>query len=116
VAKIGIDKLNEGMIVDEPVNDLHGTILMQKGTVITPTGIKVLKMWGVLHVSIDDTSAAEHLMAPEQRIDPYIEKEAKREVDALFQQVDRSNFFIKELMCLATARIAKTMSERGYGC
>ena len=113
MAKIGVDQLNEGMIVDEPVNDLHGTILMQKGAVITPKGIKVLKMWGVLQVSIDDASAAEHLVSLEQLLDPRIEKEAEREVDALFQHVDRTNLFMKELIRLATDRIAKSMSERG---
>lgn len=113
MGKIGVDRLNEGMIVDDPVSDLHGTILMQKGTVITPKGIKVLKMWGVLEVSIDDASAAEHRVSLEQLIDPCFEEEARHEVEMLFQHVHRSNVFVKELMRLATNRIAKSKSERG---
>ena len=56
MGKIGVNQLSEGMIVDDPVSDFHGTILMQKGTAITPNGIKILKTWGVLEVSIDEAS------------------------------------------------------------
>jgi F0F1-type ATP synthase epsilon subunit len=113
MGRIGVDQLNEGMIVDDPVCDFHGTVLMQKGTVITPKGIKILKMWGVLEVSVDDVSAVEHRASPERLVDPSFEEEAKREVDSLFQHVQHSNVFVKELMRFATNRIIKSRLERG---
>ena len=111
MGKIGVDQLSEGMIVDDPVSDLRGTILMQKGTAITRTGIKILKMWGVLEVSVDDASAHEHNV-PLPQIDPRSLEEAQNEVHTLFQHTNPDNIFVKELMRLATNRIAETRSER----
>lgn len=111
--KISVDQLNEGMIVDDSVSDLHGTILMQKGTAITQNGIKILKMWGVLEVCIDDASAEEHPLSLGLLIDPRFQEEAKRDVDVLFQHVNRSNMFVKEMMRLAIDRITKSRSDRG---
>ncbi len=112
MGKIGVDQLSEGMIVDDPVSDFHGTILMQKGTAITPNGIKILKTWGVLEVSIDDASAKEHSVSQQPDIDPRFVQEAKNEVQMLFQHANQNNVFAKELMRLATIRIAEARSER----
>ncbi|HTX18090.1 MAG TPA: hypothetical protein VMG34_05450 [Bacteroidota bacterium] len=113
MARIALDRLAAGMIVDDAVTDLHGTILMQKGSVITQNGIKILRMWGISEVSIDSESAAEHSVSPEPSVDPRFVEEAHREVGVLFQHANHGSAFTQELMRLATLRIAKAKSERG---
>ncbi len=112
MGKIGVDQLSEGMIVDDPVSDFHGTILMQKGTAITRNGIRVLKTWGVLEVSIDDASVKEYSISQEPQIDHRFVQEAMNEVQMLFQHANQNNLFAMELMRLATIRIAEARSER----
>jgi len=112
MSKIAIDQLNEGMVVEDTVTDLHGTILLQKGVIISLRSVKLLKMWGILEVSINDASAAEHPLASDPRLDPRIAEEARIEVAAIFQHTDRENLFVKELARLATNRITKRKSER----
>jgi hypothetical protein len=111
VVKIGVNELCEGMIVEETVSDVRGTILLQKGTAITQSGIKILKTWGVLEVSIDESSAAEHRVSPALHLDPILVKAVSNETSILFQHADQSNIFVKELMRLATHRIAQSRSE-----
>ena len=113
MSKLAVDQLGEGMVVDDTVTDLHGTVLLPKGTVITHHGIKLLKMWGILEVSVDEASAAEHPATSEPAIDPRFVEEAKVDIAMLFQHTDRDNVFVKELMRLATHRIARTRSGRG---
>ena len=113
MARIALDRLAAGMIVDDAVTDIHGTILMQKGTVISQNGIKILKMWGISEVSVDAASAAEHSVSPEPSVDPRFLEEAHREVGLLFQHANTNSAFTQELMRLATFRIAKTKAERG---
>jgi hypothetical protein len=112
VAKIGIDQLSEGMIVEESVGDFHGTILMQKGTAITRNGIKILKMWGVIEVSINDESAINHQRTQEHLIDPSFLEEAKSHVTKLFQHTNQKNLFVIELQRLTVNRIAKARAEK----
>lgn len=111
MAKIGINELCEGMIVDETVSDVRGTILLQKGTTITQGGIRILKTWGVLEINIDEASAAEHRVSHSAQLDPDSLKKASVETAILFQYADRNNAFVNELMRLATHRIAQSRAE-----
>jgi len=113
LAKIGINQLCEGMIVEDTVTDLRGTILLQKGTVITHNGIKILKTWGILEISIDEQSAAVHSISQESHVDARIMMEAAAKAETLFQHADRNNIFVKELIRLATNRIAMSWTEGG---
>lgn len=111
MGKIAINQLCEGMIVEDTVSDLRGTILLQKGTVVSQNGIKILRTWGILEISIDEKSAAEHSSSLETHINPQVMLETASNVKTLFQHADGNNVFVKELMRLATNRIAKSKTE-----
>jgi len=116
MSKIAVDQLSEGMVVEETVTDLHGTILLQKGAIISRNGITLMKMWGVMEVSIDDESAEEHPLNSSALLDPRFVEEAKHDVAVLFQHTDRENLFVRELVRLATNRIARSKAERKSTC
>lgn len=116
MSKIAVDQLSEGMVVEDTVTDLHGTILLNKGAIISRNGITLLKMWGVLEVSIDDESAEEHPLSSGPLMDPRFVEEAQHDVAVLFQHTDRENLFVRELVRLAINRIAKSRSERESTC
>ena len=112
MSKLGINQLCEGMIVDEAVSDLRGTILLQKGTAITLSGIKILKTWGVFEISVEEASAAEHNVSTETQLDARTAAEAAAKAARLFQHVDQSDRCAKELMRLTICRIAQSRPER----
>ena len=116
MGKISLDRLSEGMVIDEAVSDLHGTMLMQKGTVVTQSGIKILRTWGIIEVSIDEASTKQCETSPEPQLAPRVIDEATAEATTLFRYVSEENAFSKELKRIAVNRIAAAKSKQGSPC
>ena len=49
---IGIDDLNPGMILELPVKNSQGVLLLEAGSRITKKNIRIFKSWGVTGVTI----------------------------------------------------------------
>ncbi|HTY11173.1 MAG TPA: hypothetical protein VMF88_08870 [Bacteroidota bacterium] len=116
MGKISLDKLSEGMIIDEAVSDLHGTMLLQKGTAVTQSGIKILKTWGITEVSVDEASTKQCEGTTEPQTPPRFIEEATAEAAVLFRYVNEANAFSKELKRIAISRIAGAKSKEGSPC
>jgi len=116
MGKISLDKLSEGMIIDEAVSDLHGTMLLQKGTAVTQSGIKILKTWGITEVSVDEASTKQCEGTTEPQTAPRFIEEATAEATVLFRYVNEANAFSKELKRIAISRIAGAKSKEGSPC
>jgi len=96
------------MVVEEPIIDLHGTVLLQKSTVITQNSIKLLRMWGVLEASIDDESASQLVARDITPVAPEVIEGACSIIALLFQHTNQKDPFVAELMRLATNRIVQS--------
>jgi hypothetical protein len=105
--KIDIEQVAEGMVLESPVKDLHGRVLMKEGSVISEKTIRILKMWGVVEVAIVDQAPASQERNAVNSIDPRLVELAEAEAKVLFRHAGRSNGFVDELFRLATLRIAK---------
>ncbi|MCX6135353.1 MAG: hypothetical protein NTU47_16225 [Ignavibacteriales bacterium] len=111
MGKIDIESLTEGMVLEDPVKDLHGRVLMKEGSLITEKSAKILKMWGVVEVTVVDTAAAGEQVTAVKSLDPRVMELAENEAKVLFRHTDRKNQFVDELFRLATLRIAKARSK-----
>ena len=49
---VGIEDLKHGMILDRPVKNSQGILLLEAGTRITKKNIRIFKSWGVTGVTI----------------------------------------------------------------
>lgn len=114
--RIIIEQLAPGMVLDEPVKELYGRILMSKGDVITEKSIRILKMWGIIEVQIDqvDTENSDEQQAAVQ-IEPAILEAAEKEAEELFKFTDRSGKLTSELFRLATMVIARRKVKEMHG-
>lgn len=63
MARIPIENLREGFLVQADVENLHGQVLFRSGTVLTDKLISRLRAWGVADVDVeldDDDDRAEN--------------------------------------------------------
>ncbi len=107
MGKLDIEHLAEGMVLEDPVKDLHGRILMKEGSVMTEKTIRILKMWGVVEVTVVNPGAGGQEAQMPVSVDPEILRLAETETKALFRHVSGQDPFVEELFRLASLRIAK---------
>ena len=92
---IAVEKLQEGMVLDEDVHDLNMRLLVSKGQKVAPNHIRVLKIWGVTRVRIigQETENA----ASELSIDDLGAEHLKKSINLIFKNADLNNEIIKEI-------------------
>ena len=67
---VGIEELKPGMILEHPVKNHQGVLLLEAGARITKKNIRIFKSWGVTEVTVKGQVAREADSAgqPEPRI------------------------------------------------
>ena len=92
---IAVEKLQEGMVLDEDVHDLNMRLLVSKGQKVAPNHIRVLKIWGVTRVRIigQETENADS----ELSIDDLGAEHLKKSINLIFKNADLNNEIIKEI-------------------
>ena len=76
---VGIDDLKLGMILELPVKNSQGILLLEAGARITKKNIRIFKSWGVTEVTVKGEVARETDSAgqPEPRINASEEAQLK---------------------------------------
>ena len=65
--KLGIEVLKPGMILDQPVRNRQGVLLLEAGARITKKNIRIFKSWGVSEIMIKgDPANAKNKIKPRQ--------------------------------------------------
>ena len=96
---VDIENLKAGGILNEDVRDINGRLVLSKGQTIEANHIRILKIWGVSQVSIDQ----DFQTADENQDAGNMEKLRRTEntVRAVMQNVDISHPGINELFQVA---------------
>ena len=78
--RVGIEELKPGMILERPVNNRQGILLLEAGAKITKKNIRIFKSWGVIEVSVkgEVTRATDSAGQPELRINESEEMQLKK--------------------------------------
>ena len=68
--RVGIEELQSGMILEGPVKNHQGVLLLEAGAKITKKSIRIFKSWGVTEVTVkgEVTRATDSGGEPEPRI------------------------------------------------
>ena len=68
--RVGIEDLKSGMILELPVKNHQGVLLLEAGAKITKKSIRIFKSWGVTEVTVkgEVTRATDSAGQPEPRI------------------------------------------------
>ena len=100
MALVPIGQLGLGMTLDEDVKDMNGRLLIAKGVSIETQHIRVLKMWGVAEVAVEEADSA-----PEEDTRGGLNTEqmdrAAREIIKVFADLDLEHPAIKEVIKLS---------------
>ena len=107
MATISSKKVKTGMILADDVHDVSGRLLVEKGTMLSDTHLKVLKTWGVAEVNIE-SSEVEEPAAVTSIPDRFIEQ-AKAQLAKRLARNDLTQELMSELYGLAVIKIANDL-------
>jgi hypothetical protein len=107
--RVLIDQLQPGMILEEPVKESFGRVLLPAGSEINEKSFRLIKMWGVIDVIIKNPDEEEQGPSPLDVVSPKIQAEAAEAVSTLFKHTDRSTPLMEEFFRLALHYQIKAM-------
>jgi hypothetical protein len=110
--RITLDQVLPGMQLEEPVKDLSGRVLLQKGSLITEKSVRILKTWGIVEVAVQEDEGSETLENVRALNDSPEFSKAAEEVASLFRHTDSGNDLVRELMRLSTNRKVKAQAAK----
>ena len=78
--RVGIEELKPGMILDRPVSNHQGVLLLEAGAKVTKKNIRIFKSWGVTEVSVkgEMSRATDSAGQPELHINESDEMQLKK--------------------------------------
>ena len=78
--RVGIEELKPGMILERPVKNHQGLLLLEAGVKITKKNIRIFKSWGVDEITVkgEVTRADDTPGKPESRINESDEMQLKK--------------------------------------
>ena len=103
--------LREGMVLAGDVLDTSGRLLIARGTELTPRGIRVLKMWGVIEADVEGVGDEEGGSGLGPDLDPAFVAAAERKARALLPYTNIDHPAGKALYRLCVARLARGKTD-----
>lgn len=77
MARLILDDVKPGMMLNEAVKNNNGQMLLDEGAVLTEKHIKAMKMWGIMDVSVKDSGEIEEGQSGENINPAQLEKAKK---------------------------------------
>ncbi|MBR9979613.1 MAG: HDOD domain-containing protein [Desulfatitalea sp.] len=99
MALVKVDKVVEGMVLDDDVRDINSRLLLAKGQAIESRHIRMLKMWGVFEIRVAGADPA--TLDGDGPLDDARMTEAAQAVGRIFAAIDTDHPAIREVMRLA---------------
>jgi len=106
---IATDMAIAGMVLGQPVSDLHGRLLIPAGARLTERHLAALRVWGVQHLMVEGDGPTTSLRSP---LSPALVAQAEAEVSDLFRNTDTSHRFLAQLRRLAVERRARALASQ----
>jgi len=107
--KINTDDLKPGMVLAEDLFHSSGRLLLSKGVRLEPHHLRVLKIWGISAVEIEDQSEGPPPSLPEE-ISPMVLNKARELTLKQFSHANLDHPFLKELLQICIRRRAQKIT------
>jgi hypothetical protein len=111
MAKINIEYLKEGMILNSDVKDINGRLILGAEAVLTEKHLYIFKSWGVTEADIKGITEEEVDVLVTEEIPPPILEKAEKKLGEIFRHTDHNHTVIKELFRFCTLREARLISN-----
>ncbi|MDA8123757.1 MAG: HDOD domain-containing protein [Deltaproteobacteria bacterium] len=112
---IKVSHLKPEALLSEDVKDRNGRLLIPAGTILTETHIRVIKIWGIVEVEIEDASETDPDSSSAEAIDPEQLQAAETLLQERFLFCDREHPAIAELFRIGRQRLAAQMAKSPPG-
>jgi hypothetical protein len=107
MGQISLADVRAGMVLRAAALAPEGRLLLEAGTGLTESHLRVLSMWGVAQVDVEGVSRADLAERAVAELAPVTRAGVDRRVQALFRHNDPSDPVIDELLQLATMRLVQ---------
>jgi hypothetical protein len=107
MGQISLADVRAGMVLRADVVAAEGRLLLEAGTGLTESHLRVLSMWGVAQVDVEGVSRADLAERAVAELAPAARAAVDRRVQALFRHNDPKDPVIDELLQLATMRLVR---------
>jgi len=114
MARVKTKAVKPGMVLAADLIHSNGRFLLAKGVVLEPSHLRVLKIWGIEKVEIQDSpgDAREEVV---EKIDPAVLERAEEITRKKFSLTNLEHPFLQELFPVCTRRLAKQMTHEPGG-
>jgi len=110
--RLKTDALKPGMILAEDLKHSNGRFLLAKGIRLEPSHLRVLKIWGIEKVEIQEHSGDAKAETAEE-IDPAVLQKAEKLTRKKFILANLDHPFFQEIFPLCILRLAKQVTREG---
>ena len=107
MGQITLTDVRAGTVLRADVLAAEGRLLLEAGTALTESHLRVLSMWGVAQVDVEGVSQADLAERALADLAPADRAAVDRRVRALFRHNDPGDPIIGELIQLATMRLVR---------
>ena len=92
---IAVENLEQGMVLDEDIHDINTRLLLSKGQKIAQKHIRILKIWGVMGVSV--VGRPKNKAAETPAMDDENVERVKDAINLVFQNADLNHSVLREI-------------------
>ena len=92
---IAVENLEQGMVLDEDIHDINTRLLLSKGQKIAQKHIRILKIWGVMGVSV--VGSPKNKAAETPAMDDENVERVKDAINLVFQNADLNHSVLREI-------------------
>ncbi len=111
MARVNAQDLRAGMVLATDAKNTQGRLLLPRGLVLEDQHIRVLALWGVIDVDIENVTREEARRAMLEAMDPTCVETARNHVNILFSQADTGSAPMGELRDLCVKLYAQRFHE-----
>lgn len=112
MARINMEDVQIGMVLESDVQDRDGRVLLGAGTTLTEKHLKIFKMWGVTEADIRGVAKEDVAARAVSKLDPQVVAEVQARLRDRFRHADMDHPFNAELFRLLTIRFARREGGR----
>lgn len=103
MTKIMVDEATPGMVLDEPVKNANGSVLIPADVALSEKHVRALKMWGIVSLSVRSENGGD-----ENSVDPLELEDAKRQIQSRFVLANLDNPAMAEIYKQVAIRHARS--------
>jgi len=112
MGSIGLTEVQAGMVLRADVVAPGDRLLLQTGTELTESHLRIFSMWGVAEVDVEGVSQADLAANAAAELTPSDLAAVEVRVQALFRHNDRHDPIIDRLVELTTLRLIRRAGGR----